>query len=323
MQSIEQYPLNKGQKVFVRCDLDVPIVNGEIQEMYRLNSLLQTLNYIINKKAFPIIAGHIGKPDGQYDEKLSTKQLLPFFLDKLAGNDFELLENLRFNREEEVNDDSFAKELASKADVFVNESFATSHRAHASIVGVPKYLPHFAGIHFTEEIERLGGLLKNPKKPFTALVGGAKLESKKPVISKLLPIADHVLLGGKLALSWKEEIPQNLVIPEDYKTDQKDIGIKSAEKYGNLIENSSTILWAGPMGVYEENEFIEGTRIVATAISNATINKGAISVIGGGDTIAAVQKIGLLDRFSFVSVGGGAMLQFLVENTLPGIEALN
>jgi phosphoglycerate kinase len=322
MQKIQDIAIDAKAKVFVRCDLDVPIVDGKILEKYRLDSAIETLLYIVKKGGFPFIAGHIGKPEGSYDEALSTRNLLPYFDEKLGQNNFELMENLRFDPGEEANNQEYAKKLASGVDLYVNESFATSHRKHASIVSVPQLVPHYAGFRLQKEVSTLESLLKSPKRPFIAVVGGAKLESKMPVISKLLGIADKVLLAGRLGLYWKDPVPANLVLPTDY-LDEKDVGPKTIEDFKALINTAQTILWAGPLGMYEEEKYSSGTKEIANEISKVTGEKQVTSVVGGGDTIAAIEKFSSINNFTFVSTGGGAMLQYLVDGTLPGIEALN
>jgi len=323
MQKVQDAPIFSDKRVFVRCDLDVPVSNGSILELYRLDSALETLKYIIEKKARPVIAGHIGKPEGKVVGNLSTKNLLPYFEEKLGKGVFELLENLRFDPREESNDDSFAQELSAKADLYVNESFATCHRKHTSIVGVPKHLPHYAGFRLQKEIETLGNLLKNPQRPLVVLIGGAKLESKKPVVSKFLKIADKVLLSGKLAGAWDEPVPENLVLPINNNQKDKDLNSETVEKYIEILQGAKTILWAGPVGIYEEDKYFKGTQALAKEIAKLTNFHRMVSIIGGGDTVAAVNKAGLLGKFTFASTGGSAMLDFLVDETLPGIEALN
>lgn len=323
MKSLSEAPIKSGTKVFVRCDIDVPIENGNIAETFRLDSLLETLRFIIEKGGIPIIAGHIGKPEGKLDKKLSTKHLLSYFNEKLGENKFEMLENLRFDPREEQNDPEFAMELASKAEIYVNESFATCHREHASIVELPKILPSYAGFRLQKEIEALDMIIKTPEKPLIVIIGGAKLESKMPVIGKLLTAADFVLLSSFLSANWSKEIPQNLIISHNIDLESKDTDSETIDNFKKYIQNARTVLWAGPLGMYENEEFIVGTREIAKEISELTQNNGAYSVIGGGDTINAVNKLGLLNKFSFVSTGGGAMLQYLAEGDLPGIAALN
>ncbi len=322
MKFLNEANIEPGQKVVVRCDLDVPIIHGEIQEKFRIESCLDTLNYIISKGAKPVIMGHIGSPGGKPDEKYSTKPLSAFFDKELGVANYELLENLRFEKGEEANDLQHAKKLSGYGSIYVNESFATSHRKHASIVGIPEWIPAYAGLRFQKEIETLNLLFGDVKGLFVVVIGGAKLESKLPVVEKFLKKADFVLLGGKLGLEWKEELPYNLVIPEDYAPENKDIGKNTINKYMSTIEKAGTILWAGPMGAYEDPEFSLGTVEITNAIAKKT-SEGAFTVIGGGDTITAVNSFSSLDKFSFVSTGGGAMLQYLAEKTLPAIEALN
>ncbi len=322
MKSVTQAPITAGSKVFVRCDLDVPMQNGQPQETYRIETAIPTLKYIIERGGIPIIAGHMGKPNGKPDLALSTKQLRPFFESQLLPSDFILYENLRFLPGEEENSDEYAKQLASQADIYVNESFATSHRKHASIVGVPKYLPSYMGLRFEQEITTLTKLLKNPDHPFTVLISGIKLESKLPLASKFVKVADTVLLGGRLGLEWKDEVPSNLKLPTDYVPEQKDLGPNTVAEYLKIIEGSKTVLIAGPLGMYEVPEFAKATNEIVKKIAQLTQAGQIYSVMGGGDIIAAAQRVVDLKSFTFVSTGGGAMLQFLVDGTLPGIEAL-
>jgi len=314
--------INKGTKVLVRSDLDVPIKKGVIEETFRLDSSLPTLKYIIEKGGFPIIAGHIGRPDDVFLPELSTKQLLPYFNENLGEGNFELLENLRFDPREEENDEEFAKELASRGQIYVNDSFATCHRNHASITGITKFLPSFAGIALQREISNLKKVTENPERPLSVIIGGSKLESKLPVIEKFQETADYIMLSSLLSANWSKEITQNLILSYNRDTSSKDINEKTRQKFIEIIEKSKTILWAGPLGMYEEEKYISGTKVIAEKIAELTQNKKLYSIIGGGDTVAAINKLGLLNKFSFVSGGGSAMLEFLTKGTLPGIEAL-
>ena len=203
MNSVSIAPINSRTRVLVVCDIDVPIKNGEIVEKFRLNALLPTLKLIIEKGAHPIIAGHM--KDGQ-----STQVLIPYFDENLGKGKYQLLENLRLDPGEQKNDPAFSQKLAKKADIYVNEIFSTSHREHASIVGVPKLLPSYAGLRLEKEVENLSKIMKNPKRPLVAVIGGAKLESKLPLVQKFIQTADAVLLGGKLFLDWRDEVPTNL-----------------------------------------------------------------------------------------------------------------
>ncbi|MFA5776747.1 MAG: phosphoglycerate kinase [Patescibacteria group bacterium] len=324
MQCVDKADIKTGTKVLIRCDLDVPIKNGEIVEAFRLDAGLKTLNYIIDLGGIPVIVGHIGRPEGKVVPELSTSQLKPYFDKNLLGR-YELLENLRFDPREEANDSVLAKELAQKASIYVNESFANSLREHMSMVKIPKLLPSYAGFQLVKEVESLKRILVDPARPLLAVIGGAKIESKKPVIQKFAQIADGVLVGGRLAL--EEPIVLDLKIlmdkvyyPVDY-IDDKDIGPKTLEGWRETILNAKTIVWAGPMGLFENDKYSMGTRRVGELVADA-VNRGCFAVAGGGDTVTALNKFGLFNKFSFVSTGGSAMLDFLVYGTLPGIKAL-
>ncbi len=319
MKSISEADITTGTRVFVRCDLDIAMKNGEINETYRLEADVPTLKLIIDKGGIPIIAGHMGRPDGKYVEEFSTKQLKPFFDSELGAERYELLENLRFDPREEENSVEFAKELIekTKAQIYVNESFTTAHRAHTSTTQLPKLLPAYAGLRLLEEVKVLGGLLKSPKRPLVMIAGGAKLATKKPVIKKLLTIADEVLVGGRIGMEWAEEKPANLHIPVDY-VDGFDIGKETINQFAEIVATAKTIIWAGPMGKYEDEKYIVGTELLAEEV----IASDAYTVVGGGDIIAALRDLELLDFFGYVSVGGGAMLDFLEKGNLPALEAL-
>jgi phosphoglycerate kinase len=318
MRSINDANIKSGMKVLVRCDLDVPIGPNGPEETFRLEASTETINHILHLGGLPIIIGHIGQPDGVYDKAKSTDNLRTFFNNKFGENKYLLLENLRFDKREEENDDQYAQELAKLADIYVNECFSTAHRKHASVNAIMKFIPSFAGFRLQKEVQTLNNILENPKRPFSVIIGGAKLESKLPVVTKMLDIADHVLLAGKLGPQWTGDKPAKLHIPVDYAEDQKDLGTKTLEEYTKVLKESKSVLWAGPAGMYEDERFIEATRIIARTI----IENHLYSTIGGGDTIAALSKLRLLEKFSFVSVGGGAMLTYISEGTLPAIKAL-
>lgn len=322
MKSIKEANIIKDSKIFVSSDLDVPIKDGKIEESFRLVQIIPTLRYIIDKGAHPVIAGHIGQPEGKIVPELSTQPLHKFFLENLNTDNFTLMENLRFDPGEELNTPEYAKSIAKNCVMFVNENFSTSHRKHASIVGVPKLIPGYAGIRFEQEINMLQSLTNTPKRPFIVIIGGAKIESKKPVIETFLNKADYVLLGGKLALEWPETIPSNLIVPIDYAEEKRDIGPETIKLFSTYISKAHTILWAGPMGQYEEYRFSLGSKLIAEVVASATSDNHAKSVIGGGDTITLLNKINKLSSMSFVSSGGGAMLNFLSNGTLPALEVL-
>jgi len=331
------------KRVFLRVDLDVPQKNGQVEDDWRLRNSLPTISYLISQKSVIILAGHIGRPEGKSVFNLSTKILVPT-LSELLNNEIVhiagfptaetvqntlgssknvilLLENLRFFSGEEKNDDSFSRELASLADCYVNEAFAVSHRNHASIVGVPKFLPHAAGLRLEKEIETLEGVLNKPRRPFVAVIGGAKIETKLPVIENLAKIADWVLVGGALSkeLGIKNyKFGTENVVVASLNKDGKDIDNTSIIQFIEVIKKAKMIVWNGPMGVFEDRRFEIGTREIAKAIANSSAEK----IVGGGETIWALKKYDLDAKIDWISSGGGAMLEFLSGKILPGIAVL-
>ncbi len=318
MKKLTDAKIDSNTKVFVRLDLDVPIKDGVIQDNSRIKAAIPTLKYLRDRGAQIVIAGHMGRPKDN-DPKLSTSQLKPLF-DKMFKNyPYKLLENLRYDAREETDSPEYAKELIGTCNMYVNESFATSHRSHTSIVSIPKLIPGYAGINFQKEVENINKVLQNPERPLTAIVGGAKIDSKKPVIKKFLKVCDHVLVGGKIGFDWDEDVPTNLHLPKDYEEDKKDIGMQTVIYFSEIIKRSKTVIWAGPMGLFEQQMFAKGTQLIAEAV----IASGAYSIIGGGDTASAIEDFGLTDKFSFVSTGGGALLELIINGTLPGVEAVS
>ena len=310
----------------------------------RLRECLPTIEYLLKKNCRVILMGHLGRPEGKVVRELSlwpvAKKLRQFLDEKLKMKnekrqleiknfrgfgilpDLYLIENLRFSPEEENNDSGFAKKLADLGDFYVNECFATSHRRHASFVGIPKFLPHAAGFHLVKEVEVLSKVLENPRRPVVIIIGGAK-EEKLKLIPQFLKIADFVLIGGWLlkrtrlrSLSFGGQSGKKIFAC--LTKDGKDITVKSAEKLGEIISQGGTVVWNGPMGVYEDERDIQGTKIIAEAI----VDSKALKIAGGGDTEAVIDKLGLKNKFDWISSGGGAMLEFLAKGTLPGIEAL-
>ena len=305
-----------GKKFLVRCDLDVINENGEIAEFYRLESSIKTLNYILENSGFAFICGHIGKTS-EPNEKFSTKKLYSFYEKNLKSKNFEIMENLRFDSREEKKDFSFTEEISRGKDYFVNESFATSHRDHSSITLLPKILPSFLGFHFEEEIENLNYILDASHKPLTVIIGGAKIESKKPTIENFLKIADFILIGGRLAFEESLKNQDKIKVATDF-IDSLDIGNESINTFKKYIFESKTIFWSGPLGKVEDEKYANGTKQIVDFISKS----GAYSVCGGGDTISFLEKNDLIHKFSFVSVGGSAMLEYLSTKTLIGLEEI-
>ncbi|HAQ42129.1 MAG TPA: phosphoglycerate kinase [Clostridiales bacterium] len=384
----------KDKKVLVRCDFNVPLdENRNITDDIRIRSSLPTINFLLKNGAALILMSHLGRPKGEADPKYSLQPVaerLSSLLGKsvifedcdtvvddkvkkraseLKAGDIMLLQNTRFRKEETKNGEELAKELASLADTFVNDAFGTAHRAHSSNVGVCKYLPSAVGFLVEKEIEVMGNALEDPKRPLTAILGGAKVSDKIAVIENLLNISDNILIGGGMAYTFLKSkgysigtslleedrvelageliekaknkgvnllLPVDIVVAREFKNDTKfyktdadkipegfmglDIGDRTVELFSKVIKESKTIIWNGPLGVFEIDKFAKGTNSVAKYIAE---NKEAVSIIGGGDSAAAVEKIGLGDKITHISTGGGASLEFLEGKVLPGIDAVD
>lgn len=337
----------KGLKVLVRCDFDVPMTAGKISDDSRLISGISTIEYLLEEGASVIAIGHMGRPEG-FDRNLSLEPIAKWFgkqfetdieatqVEGFAGwlikENFVVLENLRFYKGEEEGDLEFAKTLADLADIYVNEAFGACHRRHASIVGVPKIINGFAGFHLIKEVKVLSQILRNPKRPLTFIMGGAKIETKLPLISKMHTFADYILVGGELAentkILFEEEHRKirgkkgNLVIAE-LTPEKTDITLESLGRFENIIKDSRMIVWNGPMGVVEMESLGEkDSGFTTLTLAEKIIRANSYKVVGGGDTVGFLSAFDLKDKFNFVSVGGGAMLEFLSGDTLPGLEAL-
>jgi 3-phosphoglycerate kinase len=382
----------KGKRVIVRCDFNVPIDDGgRITDETRIIGALPTIQYLIGQGAKTILMSHMGRPDGEACMKYTLRPVAESLsahlgLDvlfaaslavvddavraaasKLAQGQVMLLENLRFRKEETKNGADFAKELAGLADIWVNDAFGTAHRAHASTAGIADYLPAVSGFLIEKEVKFLGDAIEHPKRPLVAILGGAKVGDKIPVIENLLTKVDSLLIGGgmaytffkargyeigssildeknvALAASFEKTAKEKgvaLVLPADVKAAAAfdndaesayydadgipadrmglDIGPKSAEMFAKIIKSAGTVIWNGPMGVFEMPNFAEGTKAVAEALASS----GAVTVIGGGDSAAAVEQFGLGDKMTHISTGGGASLEFLEGKTLPGIAVI-
>lgn len=311
-----------GKRVLLRLDLDVTIENGRVVDDFRLLAGMETLGFCLDYASTVIIMGHIGRPKGE-DPSLTVKPIVDWLEEgyghiTLPEGKLHILENLRFEAGEDACDPSFTKELASYGDVYINEAFASHHPA-SSITELPKLLPHAAGFHFAQEVETLTKIRTNPDKPFVAVVGGAKVEDKLPAVLSLAKVADAVLVGGKIASEIKDQntqIPPNVMLGK-LTEDGQDLAPETIESWKSLIAGAKLIVWNGPVGKVEDPKNNQ-SQALAGLITSST----AQTILGGGDTISYVTKLGLLDKFSFVSTGGGAMLKFLIDGTLPSIEAL-
>jgi len=315
------------KSVLLRTDLDVPLKNGQVADPTRIEKSLPTIKYLLDQKAKVTIIAHLDRPGGKVVPELSLKPVVDFLNELLPGvQDYQLHENLRFEKGEEANDLGFAKKLINKADFYVNDAFAVSHRKHASIVSLPKLLPSAFGINFLHEVEVLGKVKQSPKRPVVVILGGAK-EDKLDEVKRLLDWADLILIGGKLPqiLQMKnKQISKSMtndkcrILVANLNKEGKDIDMGSIGRFEEVIMKAGTVVWAGPMGVWEEEQFEKGTREIAQAI----IESKAFSIIGGGDTEAALTELGLEKKINFISSGGGAMFEFLATGTLAGIEAI-
>ena len=383
----------RGKRVFVRCDFNVPLDENQIiTSDKRITASLPTIKYLMERGARLILASHLGRPKGEVKKEFSlapVQKRLSELLGKpvrmtsdcigpdaqkavseMRDGDVVLLENLRFHKEEEKNDPKFAKELASLADIYVSDAFGTVHRAHASTEGIAHDLPAYAGFLIEKELKFLGDALADPKRPFVAIIGGAKVSGKLEVLKNLLNKVDKLIVGGGMAYTFfkargvgvgnsivePELIPEakeilklaidkgvpfllpldhviadkfaedanvqivpRTIIPEGWQG--MDIGPDTIKKFANAIKDAKTIVWNGPMGVFEMDKFATGTIEIAKAVAEATA-KGAVSIIGGGDSASAVKKAGVADKMTHISTGGGASLEFLEGKVLPGVAVL-
>ncbi|MDZ7763948.1 MAG: phosphoglycerate kinase [Melioribacteraceae bacterium] len=385
----------KGKRVLVRVDFNVPLNDDlQITDDHRITAALPTINKIIKDGGKAILMSHLGRPKGQAKPEFSLKPVatrlgelvdanvkfapdcigdqVKAIIDKMEEGEVVLLENLRFHSQEEKNDPEFSKELAQLGDVYINDAFGTAHRAHASTEGVTKHIEICAaGYLMQKELDYLGKAIADPKRPFTAILGGAKISGKIDVIQNLLPKVDTLIIGGGMAYTFfkaqgqevgtslleedkidlakeilkkaessnaKLLLPLDTVVAPEFKNDSPaetveygnipadkmglDIGEKTIELFTNVIKDSKTVVWNGPMGVFEFENFAKGTNAIAKSLAEATEN-GAVTVIGGGDSASAIKKVGLSDKVSHVSTGGGASLEFLEGKELPGVAALS
>lgn len=379
-----------GKKVIVRCDFNVPQDDtGRITDDKRIVASLQTIKYLLDKKSAVILCSHLGRPKGQVNPKYSLKPVAER-LSELLGQEVKLaddvigesakslaaalkpgevmlLENVRFHKEEEKNDPAFAKELASMAEIYVNDAFGTAHRAHATTAGIADYLPAVCGFLINKEISIMGKALADPARPFVAILGGAKVSDKIGVINNLIEKCDTIIIGGGMSYTFMKAmgksigtslcendkldlakglldkaekkgvqllLPIDTVCADHFAADAEpktfdagslpddmmglDIGPKTIELFSESLKDAGTVVWNGPMGVFEFDTFAVGTKAVAKAIAESN----AVSIIGGGDSAAAVEKLGFANRMTHISTGGGASLEFLEGLELPGIACL-
>lgn len=340
LPSVKDFDLTE-KTVLLRTDYDVPLdQDGRVADATRIEDSLPTIKHLISQKAKVIIIAHLNRPGGKVVKSLSLKPVaekLSLFLDRevslsaevlgekteravkeLKPKEILLLENLRFDAREERNDRGFAKKLASLAEVYINNAFAVSHRRHASIIGLPRYLPSVAGLDLLKEIDTLSNILQKPRRPVVVILGGVK-RSKVESVRKMVGWADYILIGGKLILyDGISQLFDHEKVKGRLKREGEDITMKSVKEFEKIIAKAGTIIWSGPMGAYEKEKFSRGTKRVA----QATVDSGAYTVVGGGDTEAALTKFGMVDKIDYISSGGGAMLFFLAQKTLPGIEAI-
>ncbi|HEX5564544.1 MAG TPA: phosphoglycerate kinase [Sporosarcina sp.] len=388
-QTIKDIELD-GKRVFCRVDFNVPMENGEVADDTRIRAAVPTMKFLADQGAKVILASHLGRPKGEVNEEMrltaAGKRLSELLgkdvnkLDSSIGEEVEqavadmqagdivLLENVRFHAGEEKNDPELAKKFADLADVFVNDAFGAAHRAHASTAGIAQYIPAVSGFLLEKELEVLGKALSNPERPFTAIIGGAKVKDKIGVIDNLLDNVDHLLIGGGLSYTFtraegyetgnslveedkielaksfiqkakeknvKLHLPIDAVVADAFSENANvktvkideipegwmglDIGPETAELYADIIKNSKLVIWNGPMGVFEMAPFAAGTEKIAHAMAETE----AYTVIGGGDSAAAVEKFDVAEKMDHVSTGGGASLEFMEGKELPGVTALN
>ncbi|MDR1696773.1 MAG: phosphoglycerate kinase [Rickettsiales bacterium] len=321
----------RGKYVLLRCDFNVQIRNGRVVDGFRIDASKPTIDFLTSRGARVVICAHLGRPTGP-DMALSLRpvaqylgaKFYPDALDKpvLENGQVALLENLRFHAGEEKNDADFAHVLATGFDIYVDDAFAVTHRAAASNVGVTKFLPSFAGLLLESEINHLTGVMKNPARPLVAIVGGSKIDTKLAVLESLSHIADTLIVGGLLGLQkFNVRGGAKIIRPIDkiHNADGSvmDEGLDTIAEYSRAIAGAKTILWNGTLGAAEHG-FPDGTRAVALAVADS----GAVTIIGGGDTAAALEMFGLSDKMTYISTGGGAFLEFIEGKKLPGIAAI-
>jgi len=338
------------KKVILRVDFNVSIENGHVKESFKIEAAKESLAYLMKKKSCIALVSYFGRPEGKFDPKLSMGQLkedvqrilgvnIRFIddcigpkvaegMESLAEDEILMLENVRFYPGEDENDDELAKKIAEPFDVFINDAFSQSHRDQASITGITKFLPSFAGFRLQKEILEMERIKKDFSRPAVAIIGGAKIETKLPVINFFEKIYDHILVGGKIANEAIDEkiiFSDKIILPVDYVDDRMDIGPKTRERFIELIKNAKTVVWNGPLGKFEEEKYSHGSGEIMKAILEAKSSSPEnfpYVLIGGGETLELVEKMEAFGKIDFISTGGGAMLDFLGGAEMPGIETL-
>jgi phosphoglycerate kinase len=334
----------KNKRVLIRADYNVPLEEGKVKDDWRIRISLPTIKHIQKQsKSKIVILSHLGRPGGKPDPQFSLRPVAEklsdllgqkiIFIDdilsekgdeiirSLGEGDIALAENIRFFPGEEKDDEKFAIDLCHHFGVFVNDAFAVSHRAHATLAQIPRFKPSCAGLQMEKEISELSKALQPAKRPSIAVIGGAKIETKLPLIENLADVYDVVLVGGRVAVEAQEKkikFKDNVVLPEDYADGDFDIGPKTAEKYKMAISAASFLVWNGPMGKFEDERYRTGTAEIYEAI----INADAYKIAGGGESVEYINSQNGVSKFDFISSGGGAMLEFLSGKKLPGIAAL-
>ena len=352
MRQIQNAEL-KDKRVLLRVDFNVAIENEDVKEKYKIQSCKESLIYLFSQDAKVAFVSHLGRPtavktlagrpEGKPDPEFSLKSIADDverilgikvkFVDDCIGDKVKeglknlesgevlLLENVRFYEGEELNDEKFSKKLAENFDVFINDAFSVCHRDQSSVTGVSKILPSYAGFWFQKEIKNLDKIKNNPQRPAVAIIGGAKIETKLPLIKEFENSYDYILVGGKIAneaIDQKVEFSEKVMLPVDFVGDRFDIGDTTIKKFKEIIKNAKTIVWNGPMGKFEEQKYAIGTEEILDAI----IKSGAFTLMGGGESVEILEKEKDMEKISFVSTGGGAMLEYLSGNPMPGIETL-
>ena len=390
MKSIENIENIENKRVILRLDLNVPIKNGKITDSNRIDKVMPTIEFLLKKKAKIIIISHVGRPKGKIVKELSLELISLYIKSKIkkevsllkenifnlnkedifksSKNEVILLENIRFYPEEEANDDKFSKKLASLGEIYVNDAFSCSHRDHASISKITKYIPSYSGIQINAEVNALNKITSKIKKPITCIIGGSKISSKINIIKNLIPKFNSIIIVGAMAnnilkykglkignslyeknidyiieeiFAYAEKNKCKIYFPKDVKIGKKlndksfekdfkdiedddmilDVGSKTLVEIKGIIDDSSTILWNGPLGYFENENFSIGSSEIAKYIANR--GDKIFSVVGGGDTVAVINSLNINNKFDFVSTAGGAFLEFLEGKVLPGIKALN